>query len=548
MLTLEEGQIFERYFIIRWLGSGVSGESYEAKDVMLQHKVTLKLIHPWAILEESARRQFFREMQGISRLSHPYLASVLDYGETNDRLYVARRYTTSGSLLGSEGRSWFPSPMSISDAIRYGHQLAQTLEHVHRQDYLHGALTFANILVLRGPNVEHEPDYAPFLLADIGLTNFVRRYGQPQISLLPITAAPEQLGKRVTPASDQFALAVLLFCWLAGRPPYLGSPDEVEHLKLTETIAPLRPFNPQVTDEQEAILRRALAVYPEERYPSILAFADALAATITPPSMPDALAGPNTTCESTTQPQPVPEPTPPAPDIPLPLPNPIPPPPPEPRPAPAPEPSPAPTPEPTPPAPDIPLPLPDPAPITEPMPEIPPAPETAESPSELASIPESSAAAYVASSTPESSTRLEFLLEPLLAPNLASAISLDAAIPARFVITSPYTEQQWEVILEGDELTLGRAGSSDILLDYDAQISRHHALLKHEDDHYVIYDRRSVSGVFVNGQKLVGDAGYALSDGDHVRIGCYELIYRAGVYEGAREKNYLPNPDLRGRI
>ena len=494
---LEEGQIFERYFIIRWLGSGVSGESYEAQDVMLQHKVTLKLIHPWAILEESARRQFFREMQGISRLSHPYLASVLDYGETNDRLYVARRYTTSGSLLGSEGRLWFPSPMNIPDAIRYGHQLAQTLEHVHRQDYLHGALTFANILVLRGPNVEHEPDYAPFLLADIGLTNFVRRYGQPQISLLPITAAPEQLGKRVTPASDQFALAVLLFCWLAGRPPYLGSPDEVEHLKLTETIAPLRPFNPQVTDEQEATLRRALAVYPEERYPSILAFADALAATITPGSMPDALAGPNTTCESTSL------------EFllgPLLAPNPA-----------------------SAISPDVATPVPD------------TVPTLAVSEEEPFTNPEPASPSQDA--PPEHISR--FTSEE---GNLTYHTDPQATIPARFVITSLHTEQQREVILEGDELTLGRAGSSDILLDYDAQTSRHHALLKHEDDHYVIYDRRSVSGVFVNGQKLVGDAGHALSDGDHVRIGCYELIYRAGVYEAAHEKNYLPNPDLRGRI
>src|SRR6266446_6091200 len=389
MLTLEEGQIFERYFIIRWLGSGVSGESYEAKDVMLQHKVTLKLIHPWAILEESARRQFFREMQGISRLSHPYLASVLDYGETNDRLYVARRYTTSGSLLGSEGRSWFPSPMNIPDAIRYGHQLAQTLEHVHRQDYLHGALTFANILVLRGPNVEHEPDYAPFLLADIGLTNFVRRYGQPQISLLPITAAPEQLGKRVTPASDQFALAVLLFSWLAARPPYLGSPEEIEHQKLTETIASLCALNTKVTSEQEAIVRRALTVYPDERYPSIMTFAQALLATIA---------------------------------------------------------------------------------------------------------------------------------EPVPTPGLA-----------RFIITSPYAEGSQEVVLESEEIAIGRAGSSDILLEHDTQTSRHHALLKRENDHYIIYDRRSTSGVFVNGQKLADNTGHTLVDGDRVRIGNYEVVFCAGM-------------------
>ncbi len=101
MPILEEGQVFERYFIIRWLGNGVSGESYEAKDIILQQKVTLKLIHPWTSLPDSARRQFFREMQGIGRLNHSYLAAVLDYGENNGKLYVARRYTTSGSLLGN---------------------------------------------------------------------------------------------------------------------------------------------------------------------------------------------------------------------------------------------------------------------------------------------------------------------------------------------------------------------------------------------------------------------------------------------------------------
>src|SRR2546428_4612786 len=106
MPTLEENQRFERYRIIRHVGSSVSGESYEADDTMLQRKVTLKLIHPWGILPESARRQFFREMQNISLLNHPYLAAILDYGELDGRLYVVRRYVNSGSLLSNDGRAW----------------------------------------------------------------------------------------------------------------------------------------------------------------------------------------------------------------------------------------------------------------------------------------------------------------------------------------------------------------------------------------------------------------------------------------------------------
>jgi serine/threonine protein kinase len=286
MQTLEKGHMFERYRIIQWLGSGVSGEAYEAEDTMLLRKVTLKLIHPKSTLPDPARRQFFREMQGISILNHSYLASMLDYGEIDGKLYVARRYVSNGSLLGSNGRMWFRAPQNISDAIQYGHQLAQTLQYIHNRGYLHGAITFSNILVLRGPNVEHETDYAPFLLADVGLTNFVRRFGEQDSTPLPITAAPEQLGKRVIPASDQFALAVVLYFWLTGRPPYVGTPEEIEHLKLTETITPPSSLNPKISVEQDGMVLRALSVYPDDRYPAVLAFANALLSTRSPKSQP----------------------------------------------------------------------------------------------------------------------------------------------------------------------------------------------------------------------------------------------------------------------
>ncbi len=481
MPTLEEGQVFERYFIIRWLGNGVSGESYEAKDIMLQQKVTLKLIHPWTLLPDSARRQFFREMQGIGRFNHSYLASVLDYGENNGKLYVARRYTTSGSLLGNEGRMWFRPPLKIAEAIRYSHQLARVLAYIHNHGYLHGGLTFTNILVLRGPNVENDPYHEPFLLADIGLANFVRRFGQTQPPPLPITTAPEQLGKRVTPASDQFALAVLLFSWLAARPPYLGSPEEIEHQKLTESIASLRALNTEVTSEQEAIVRRALAVYPDERHSSILAFTQALLATITPQA------------QSSAQPEPVPEPEPPA------------------------------IPAPTPPAPDIPMPLPEPVPVPIPIPEPDPVPNPQPGP-EPTPAPEPPVIPEPAPPAPDIPTPLP---GPSPAPEPQQAETSPG--PARFIITSSSSEESQEVVLEREETTIGRAGSSDILLTHDTQTSRHHALLKREVGQYIIYDRRSISGVFVNGQKLIDDTGYILVDGDHVRIGNYEFVFRLGM-------------------
>jgi serine/threonine protein kinase len=509
MSTLKPDQIFERYRIIQWLGSGVSGESYEAEDTMLLRKVTLKLIHPKSTLPDAARRQFFREMQGISILNHLYLASVLDYGEIDGKLYVARRYVGNGSLLGNNGRLWFRIPLDISDAIQYGLQLAQALQYIHNRGYLHGALTFSNILVLRGPNLEHETNYAPFLLADAGLTNFVRRSGENGGMPLPITAAPEQLGKRVIPASDQYALAVVLYFWLVGRLPYVGSPEEIEHLKLTETITPPSSVNPRITIEQDGVLLRALSVSPEDRYPSVQAFMNALQATLLPEPQPvlKTELTPQTvpTIESDSKPtsqplthlslevqQPSPEQ-----DVTQPTLHAI-----------------------LQPQPDIYIPSPEPD-VAEqatdaillPMPSLPPA------------LTEINAPIPAPGISPQAKlSPIEQL--PGTQEHLSEMRNEHAAITARLIINSPYTEEPYEVELQGDETTIGRAGSSDILLDRDDLTSRHHALLRCENNRYVLYDRRSANGVQVNGQRLQSDSGFELEDGDHISIGNYELIFR----------------------
>jgi serine/threonine protein kinase len=625
MKGLEEGQKFERYRVLRFLGNGVSGDSYEAQDLILQRKVCLKLIHPWFRLPDPARRQFFREMQGISAITHHYLTTILDYGDFDGQLYIARHCVNTGSLLSTEGRSWYGPPLPITDAIRYIHQLAQAIQHLHMHGCIHGALTLTNILVQQGPIAQKHTDFAPFLLSDVGSAHFVRRFGMPKIAFLPVTAAPEQAERRVIPESDQYSLATLFYFWLTGRPPFLGSPDEVAHLKYTQTFPPLATFNPGVTIGQEKILRRALHPYPEKRYPDILTFSEALLATLnqhptTPqqatrqaellthtnresqptirqeqgapqpsqpakasenialesllesllhntrahaistsmteteppgwqtslnnplteqnaeskpaappssvpqatspqrsisqgeiPSTPPAFGSQSTVNRADTpaksmlqtgqdillalqeqlqtRPEKQPQPTTPARPIPAP----------EPIPQPFPVPEPAPSPEP-PGEPEIrPQPAPD---IYQPLPEPPgaPAPEIPETP------------------TKEN--------EPPAPQKPASEQSTQSALSARLIIFSPYQEETREVPLQNEIITLGRAGSSDILLDRDNLTSRHHAILKYERDQYVIYDQRSAKGIYVNGQKLTVGVGWRLTDGDDINIGAYKLVFR----------------------
>lgn len=441
MAILVEGQRVEQYRIVRYLGRGIAGESYEVEDTRLQRKATLKRLHPWGRLPEMARRQFFREMQGISTLNHPTIATVLDYGETDNTLYIVRRYVSPGSLLGNEGRIWFSPPLPVATALQYTYQLAQGLQYIHNQGYLHGSLTFSNILVLRSSNSYNETDFTPFLLADIGTAHFIRRFGQLRSPLQPITAAPEQFGGYTTPASDQYALAVLLYFWLTGHLPFIGTPEEVEQLKLTETITSPRQFNPELTIQQEGTLRRALSVYPDERYPSILAFTSALQASMNTPLISTSA----TTSLSRSPSAHLPE---------------------------------------------TPIPISTDEPLTQPI-------ESQEEWHEIGAEEDAEKANQVAQT-------------PML------CIVHSALLPGTIFT------------LNQETVTLGRAGSSDILLDLDDNVSRHHALLRREGSSYFIADQRSTLGVFVNGKQLADDEEYNLQDGDEISIGTYKLIFQTG--------------------
>ena len=440
MPALEVDQGFERYRIIHWLGSGISGESYEAEDTMLHRKVTLKLIHPISTLPDAARRQFFREMQGVSILNHPFLAQVLDYGEFDGKLYVARRFVVDGSLLNQKGRLWFQAPLAAFDAILYGHQLAQALQYIHNRGLIHGALTLSNILVIHNASSENSCENSPFLLADAGLTRFVRSSNEKFGAPLPITAAPEQYYNRTIPASDQFSLATLLYYWLTGRLPFIGSSEEIERLKFNQAISPLSTINSNISLDQDGIILRALSVSPEDRYPSIQVFADALLSSLSPKTQP-AISEESTSHNNSIGLD-----------------------------------------------------------ISEQAPQLSLAQEIEDnsySTPEIVAVP-----AQVESST----------------------------LTAHLIIFSPYVDEPYIVELHGDEMTIGRAGSSDILLDKDDLTSRHHALLKREGERYVIFDRRSANGIQINGLPIQSDKGYPLLDGDYIKIGNYEMTFRALIH------------------
>ncbi|GCF10403.1 FHA domain-containing serine/threonine-protein kinase [Dictyobacter arantiisoli] len=480
MQVLSEGKKFERYRILRPLGSGISASSYLAEDTRQQRAVMLKLIHNWSPLSDAARRRFFRELQNTSSLAHPRIAPILNYGEVQGQLFVARMFIPSGSLLNDIGRTTLRPPLGVPTAIEYGLQIAEALFYIHQMGCVHGSLTHSNILINSDPSADAK---LQLMLSDTSLATFVRNHGKPQFSYLPITIAPEQLRGQSVQASDQYALAILLYCWLAGHPPFIGSSEEIGRLKNQEAILPFSHFAIDASEELERSLHRALSAHPKNRYATIGEFAQSLKRIQRTKKQAQSILQTSTilTPQSTQHPEPVRRIEP---DAPHPQPDPestpqI-------QPATPTEPQPA---GPLPPAPDIAPGLPDATPFTQPDAPIQPVPLPDPAPDKDAPQP--------------------------------PAPSKDAWI----VITSPTQTEPVTYSITQPETSLGRAGASDILLENDNTISRHHAMICKNDQHYIIYDCRSTDGILINGQKLTEESGTILKNGDQITIGRYTLTF-----------------------
>jgi serine/threonine protein kinase len=535
MYRLEENQKFGRYRVVHYLGIGPTGTSYEAEDTRISRPVLLKLVQPWLPLSDATRRHFFRLMQDISYFNHPALAPIFNFGEAHGHLYVIREYTPYGSLLGDYGRQGLKPPLSTQTAIALLNQLAPALSYIHSQGQIHGSLTFTNILLKAEP--PQITARALLSITDIGLAHIIRSVGQPQTPQLPLTAAPEQYKKQVSARSDQYALAILLYFWLTGRPPFLGMPGEIEQAKQTESYTLMRTHNSHVSIEQEIAIRRALSAQPEARYPSIRDFVAAFSLTQRlPPDLPTTepifspvhastqVPLPNqstvtkavqqqnsaeqsnieqpTIAPRASQSGPLPQQEPDIPQ-PRPAPEPLPSSPPEPVTAPATEPEP---PQVEPPADPVVLPRPEPD-IAQPLPDPTPFPFTP---------------------VPETQPEKENILTSLIQAQTGSVLG------ASLLITTAINSRKVRFQLKQGETYLGHAGSSDILLEDDPQVSRHHALIQYEDEAFFISDQRSTYGVMVNGHKLIGEQRLRLRHNDSIEIGHYTLVF--SLHELAHEQ------------
>jgi eukaryotic-like serine/threonine-protein kinase len=280
MAALEPGSLLAHYRILEKLGGGGQGTTYKAEDTRLNRPVVIKTLHPDLAGSEGARRRFEREACLCSALDNPNICAIYDVGEANGLSYIVMQYVEGPTLRQLMGGRPLDLPIALSIAI----QIADALAVAHSRGIVHRDIKPSNIVVQPGGQAKVldfglakmlEPDDGkdPLQRADestaIGVPYGSMGYGSPE----------QAQGARVDHRSDIFSLGVVLYEMLTGQRAFRGRyPIEVLHAVIHEMPRPAIQLNPRISPGLQAVLERALAKDPAERYQTMAALRDDLKA------------------------------------------------------------------------------------------------------------------------------------------------------------------------------------------------------------------------------------------------------------------------------
>jgi len=279
-----DGLHIGHYILLRSIGSGGMGEVYLAEDARIHRQVAIKIVrteasaYPHEDSTKDAQRLFLREAKAIARLDHPHILPLFDYGEENVNgtmlTYLVMPFRPEGSLM-----RWLEQRnselLSLADVVQIVRQAASALQYAHDQQIIHQDVKPSNFLMRANNERPHLPDV---VLADFGVARLSSATSSVSHSIrgTPTYMAPEQWSGEPVPATDQYALAVMTYELLTGRPPFQGPPMRMMYLHTNTPPQPPSSVNPSLPKEVDTVLLTALAKNPQERFLSIAAFARAL--------------------------------------------------------------------------------------------------------------------------------------------------------------------------------------------------------------------------------------------------------------------------------
>jgi serine/threonine protein kinase/Rieske Fe-S protein len=279
------GQSLGNYRVERLLAHGRLSAVYLAQNVATGTNGALTLfIIPERFSPEARQRfmlRFRKEAAALTSLQHAHLLPIYEYGEHQGYPYLVTPYMTNGSLadiLKREGRC---DHLAVLDVLE---QVTPALEYAHRKGMIHGTLKPSNIVL----NPERKMLVAGFGLMHILQMRGIEANNKPYGHLLSIAdtflVAPEYIapevvqGQSIDKRSDIYALGVILFELLSGKPPFTGSnPLDVAKMHVEQTAPSLRTLCPDIPVALTSVVNQALDRDPARRFQSVSELAEAFA-------------------------------------------------------------------------------------------------------------------------------------------------------------------------------------------------------------------------------------------------------------------------------
>lgn len=261
-------KIIGRYELIEEIGRGGMAVVYRARDGRLEREVGLKLLAAHLGGDAAFAAQFEQEAQIVAKLNHPHIVPIYDVGVDDNRPFLVMRLLRGGTLRDKLAAPTF----QLAELWPIINQLAQALDYAHQQGVVHRDIKPTNILF--------DGQGTPFL-SDFGIakeSEATRRLSKEHMLGTPAYMSPEQFQRdgELNGRSDQYSLAVVVYEAVVGRPPFSGDTLRMMYQHVNESPPLANVQNTAVSHQLATVLKKALAKKPEQRFPTVAAFAQQL--------------------------------------------------------------------------------------------------------------------------------------------------------------------------------------------------------------------------------------------------------------------------------
>ncbi|WP_413780010.1 Stk1 family PASTA domain-containing Ser/Thr kinase [Anaeroselena agilis] len=251
-----------RYTILERVGGGGMADVFRAHDKLLDRSVAVKVLRAQFTDDEEFVTRFRREAQAAARLSHPNIVNIYDVGRDEDSYYIVMEYISGETLKDRIVRE---GPLPVETAVRVALEIAEALEHAHQNNIVHCDIKPHNILMTRTGRVK---------VTDFGIARAVTSATMTQTGTIIGSVhyfSPEQAkGAPVSAKSDIYSLGSVMYEMLTGAVPFTGeTPISIAIKHLQDDPQPLREINPAVPPILEALVLKAMAKNPEQRFTDV---------------------------------------------------------------------------------------------------------------------------------------------------------------------------------------------------------------------------------------------------------------------------------------